>query len=204
MKLIFIPCGDFRWSQEGPASQIHSPYLHVGALGIFSDLEGLFRCWRGSGVPIETGSYCTYSNSGKTAALVPEFAVEELPSAELQTRILLLQWRTCPWAEQSDGDYWHRMGKYNVSCSLLKIEFTRGRDGTSLKHWDLGISIVRISMWRKDDIKVILRCHAHVNRSVYYSTATNSTTPELIFPVPVWTKNGDKSFPTHSSLEEVR
>ena len=31
-----------------------------------------------------TGSYRTYSNPGKTAALVPEFAVEDLPSAELQ------------------------------------------------------------------------------------------------------------------------
>ena len=29
------------------------------------------------------GSYYTYSIPGKTAALVPEFAVEDLPSAEL-------------------------------------------------------------------------------------------------------------------------
>ena len=31
-----------------------------------------------------TGSYRTYSVPGKTAVLVSEFAVEELPSAELQ------------------------------------------------------------------------------------------------------------------------
>ena len=31
-----------------------------------------------------TGSYRTYSIPGKTAALVPEFAVEDLPLAELQ------------------------------------------------------------------------------------------------------------------------
>ena len=36
---------------------------------------------------------------GITAALVPEFAVEDLPSAEMQPRFLSLQWRTCPWAE---------------------------------------------------------------------------------------------------------
>ena len=30
-----------------------------------------------------TGSYLTYSIPGKTATLVPEFAVEDLPSAEL-------------------------------------------------------------------------------------------------------------------------
>ena len=35
-----------------------------------------------------TGSYRTYSVPGKTAALVPELAVEDLPSAELQPRFL--------------------------------------------------------------------------------------------------------------------
>ena len=38
MELIFNPCGEFRWNPEGPVSQIHSPHLHVGAHGIFSDL----------------------------------------------------------------------------------------------------------------------------------------------------------------------
>ena len=33
--LIFNPCGEFRWSPEGTASQIHSPHLHAGAPGIF-------------------------------------------------------------------------------------------------------------------------------------------------------------------------
>ena len=37
----------------------------------------------------ETGSYCTYSIPGKTAALVPEFVVENLPSTELQPWVLL-------------------------------------------------------------------------------------------------------------------
>ena len=38
MEFIFNPCGEFRWSPEGTVSQIHSPHLHVGAPGIFSDL----------------------------------------------------------------------------------------------------------------------------------------------------------------------
>ena len=38
MELIFNPYGEFRRSPEGPVSQIHSPYLLVGAPGIFSDL----------------------------------------------------------------------------------------------------------------------------------------------------------------------
>ena len=42
---------------------------------------------------------------GKTAALVLEFAVEDLPSAELQPRFLSLQRRTCPCAEHSHDDY---------------------------------------------------------------------------------------------------
>ena len=37
MELIFNPCGEFRWSPEGPVSQIHSPHLQAGALGIFPD-----------------------------------------------------------------------------------------------------------------------------------------------------------------------
>ena len=49
-------------------------------------------------------SYCIYSIPGKTAVLVPEFTVEDLPLAELQPRFLCLQWRTCPWAEHSDDD----------------------------------------------------------------------------------------------------
>ena len=40
----------------------------------------------------------------KTATLVPEFAVEDLPSVELQPGFLCLQLRTCPWAEHSNDD----------------------------------------------------------------------------------------------------
>ena len=35
------------------------------------------------------GSYCTYSVLGETAVLVSEFAVEGVPSAELQPRFRL-------------------------------------------------------------------------------------------------------------------
>ena len=37
-----------------------------------------------------TGSYRTYSISGKTAVLVPEFVVEDLPSPELMNESDLL------------------------------------------------------------------------------------------------------------------
>ena len=51
---------------------------------------------------------------GKTAALVPEFAVEDLPSAELQSRFLSLHLRTCPWAEHSNDHMY-------IVHSLIKI-----------------------------------------------------------------------------------
>ena len=50
------------------------------------------------------GSYRTYSIHGKTAALVPEFSVKDLPSAEMQPKFLHLEKSTCPWAEHSDDD----------------------------------------------------------------------------------------------------
>ena len=43
MELTFNPCGEIQWSPEGPVSQIHSPYLLVGATGIFSDLLRFFQ-----------------------------------------------------------------------------------------------------------------------------------------------------------------
>ena len=60
MELMFNPCGEFRWSSEGPASQIHSPHLLVGALGVISDLlrsvQMLKREWDAE----SNGSYRTY------------------------------------------------------------------------------------------------------------------------------------------------
>ena len=64
---------------EGPVSQIHSPHLHVGAPGIFSDLL--------RSVKMPKGEWNAESNEklphlfipGKISALVSEFTVEELP-----------------------------------------------------------------------------------------------------------------------------
>ena len=57
-----------------------------------------------SGVQKAMGSYRTYSVPGKTALLVFEFTVEDLPSTELEPRFRRLQLRTCPWAEHSNDD----------------------------------------------------------------------------------------------------
>ena len=79
LKLIFNPCGEFRWSPEDPVSQIHSPHLHVGAPEIFSDLLRYVQMVkRGSGVRKAKGSYRTYSSLVK-----------------LQRWVLSLRWKTC-------------------------------------------------------------------------------------------------------------
>ena len=79
MELILNPCGEFRWSLEGPVTQIHSPHLHVDALGNFLHLlrsvEMLKREWGAE----SNGKLPHLSISGKTAAWVPEFVVEDLP-----------------------------------------------------------------------------------------------------------------------------
>ena len=64
--------------------------FQVGAPGIFSDLLSSVQMLKRQWMRKETGSYRTYSISGKTAALVPQFAVEDMPSEELQPRFLHL------------------------------------------------------------------------------------------------------------------
>ena len=51
--------------------------------GIFSDLLGSVQMLKRDKVRKATGSYRTYSIPRKTAALVPEFVVGDLPSSEL-------------------------------------------------------------------------------------------------------------------------
>ena len=64
---------------EGPVSQIHSPHIHAGAPGIFSDLltsdQVLKREWDAE----SNGKPTVLFISSKTATLVPEFAIEYLP-----------------------------------------------------------------------------------------------------------------------------
>ena len=78
MELIFYHCGEFRCSPKGTVSQIHSPHLHVGAPGIFSDLlrsvQMLKRDW---GLE-SNGKLPHLFIPSKTATLVPGFSVEDL------------------------------------------------------------------------------------------------------------------------------
>ena len=83
MEQIYNPCGEFRWSPDGPVSQIHSPQLHVGAPGIF------FRSFK---VCPDAKERLGCGNQRETTAPIHEFAVEDLPSAEQQWRTWTLRW----------------------------------------------------------------------------------------------------------------
>ena len=123
IELIFNFYGEFRWSPEGLVSQIHSPHLHAGAPGVFSDLlrsvEMLKREWGAE----RNGKLLHLSIPSKTAALIPEFAVEDLPLAELHPWFLRLQWRTCPWAEHTWW-WWWCSGDPTPHCYFIVFQFS--------------------------------------------------------------------------------
>ena len=99
MELIFNPCGEFRWSLEGPVSRNHSPHLQARAPGIFSDLLRSVQMLKTEWVWKAMGSYHTYSSLVK---LQPRFLSLQWKTclwAELQPWCLSLHWRTCPWVE---------------------------------------------------------------------------------------------------------
>ena len=99
MELILNPCGIFWWSPEGPVSQIHSPHLHVGAPGIFSDLlRSVKRLKREWGVE-SNGKLLHYLSIVKLQSQFLSFRCKTWLWSELQPWFLSLQWRTCPWAE---------------------------------------------------------------------------------------------------------
>ena len=106
MELIFNPYGEFRWSPEGPISQIHSPHFHIVATGIFSDLPrsvqmlkrelGVESNWKlpHLSIPSKTTAWVTefaveYLPLSGTAALVPEIAVKDLPLGRLLMTMMM-------------------------------------------------------------------------------------------------------------------
>ena len=73
------PCGEFRWSPEGPVSQIHYPHLLSGAPGIFSDLLRSLQMVKTKWGAKNNRKLPHLFIPSKTATMVPEFAVEDLP-----------------------------------------------------------------------------------------------------------------------------
>ena len=81
---------------EGPVSQIHSPRLHVGAPGIFSGLlrtvQKLNREWGAE----SDGKLLHLFIPDKTAALVPEFVVEDLSLGRTATLVPEFAFKNMP------------------------------------------------------------------------------------------------------------
>ena len=74
-----LTCGEFLWSPEDPISQIHFPHPHVGAPVIFSDLLSSLHILNIEWGAESNGKLPHLFIPGKTAALVHECAVEDLP-----------------------------------------------------------------------------------------------------------------------------
>ena len=76
---LFNSWGEFRWSPQGPVSQIHSPHFYVGApWNIFWSLRSVQMLkidWSAE----SNGKLPHLFIPNKTATLVPEFAVEDIP-----------------------------------------------------------------------------------------------------------------------------
>ena len=92
MELIFKPCGEFRWSPEGPVSQIHSTHLHVGAPGIFS---GLLRSFQREWIAECNGKLPHLFNPWQNGSLVSWVCGGRRPTfgKSAAYRYLRLQWK---------------------------------------------------------------------------------------------------------------
>ena len=117
MELTFKPYGEFRWSPEGPVSQIHSPHLQVGAPGKFSDLLTSLQMLKREWGAESKGKLPQLFIPSKTATLVAEFAVEDL-----QPWFLHLQWKTCPWAEHADDEYLLNPITFNYHVHIRDVD----------------------------------------------------------------------------------
>ena len=106
MELIFSPYREFRWSLEGPVSQIHSPRLHVGAPGIFSYLLRFVQILKREWSAEKTGSCRTYLSLVKLQPWFLSLQWKTCLLTELQPWFLRLQWKICSWAEHSGDDLW--------------------------------------------------------------------------------------------------
>ena len=90
MELIFNRCGEFRWSPEGPVSQIHSLHLHVGAPEIFSGVLRSVQMLNGEWGAESNGKLPHLFIPSKTATLVPALVLKDLPLCRL---LVIWSWK---------------------------------------------------------------------------------------------------------------
>ena len=115
MALIFNRCGEFRWSPEGPVSQIHSPHFDDGAPGIFSDLLRSVKMLKREWDAESNGKLPYLLIPRKTATLVPEFALEDLPMGRTAALMPEFAVEDLPLGRT----LWWWCGKINNICRVL-------------------------------------------------------------------------------------
>ena len=98
IELIFNLCGEFRWSPEGPVSQIHSPSLHVVTPGIFSDFLRSVQMLKGEWGAESNGKLPHLLIPSKIAIMVPEFAVKDLALVRTLWWLWWCLWWRCAYA----------------------------------------------------------------------------------------------------------
>ena len=133
MVLIFNPCGEFRWSPEGPVSPIHSPHLHAGATGIFQIFKFCSDTKERGGAE-SNGKYRTYSSLVK-----------------LQPWFLSLRWKTGLWAEPQP--WWLSLqcmsfpGQNTLMMMMMMINDSTKRTFRCGIHKLIDVRYQRILLW---------------------------------------------------------
>ena len=123
MELIFNPHGEFRWSPEGPVSQIHSPHLLVCAPGIFSDLLRFVQMLKREWGAESNGKLPHLFIPSKAAAWVPEFAMEHLPLGRIAALVPEFAVKALPLGQNTDDDdRWCRNFPEFSDSYLTKID----------------------------------------------------------------------------------
>ena len=119
MKLLYNPCGEFWWILEDPVSQIHSPHLHVGATAIFQILSDAEK----RGGAESNGKLPYLFIPSKTATLVPEFPVEDLPLSRTATLIPAFAVKYLPLGRTLWWWWWWWWWWWYVSILLVIIRW---------------------------------------------------------------------------------
>ena len=111
----FNLCGIFRWSPEGPISQIHSPHLHVGDPAIFSYLLRSVQMLKIEWHAESNRKLSHLFIPSKTATLVPEFAVEDMHLGRTATLGLAFPTKDLPLGKTLWWWWWYS-GTARVHC----------------------------------------------------------------------------------------
>ena len=158
MEPIFNPCGEFRWSPEGPVSQIHSPPIHVGAPGIFSDLLRFVQMRKREWGAESNGKLSHLSIPSKTAAWVSEFAVEDLPLRRTAALVPEFAVKDLPLGRiLMTMIFWATLVSIELplhfSYQLLSVSGKRVYYLQSMRaHWWHDATIHTLSLWHEEEI----------------------------------------------------